>query len=113
MPTALALSITPANTTVLRGATLELNCKTDANPSVHTCQFYLNGNFIGNSSSGVVNVTVEIDGVYTCIPINTVGVGSNASISITAVGEFHCRQIMLTVCCNIVDLFESDKTSTD
>ncbi|XP_078379803.1 hemicentin-1-like isoform X4 [Oculina patagonica] len=85
LPTALALSTTPANTTVLRGATLELYCRTDANPAAHMYNFYLNDNLIGNSSSGVLNVTVDEDGVYTCVPINTVGTGHNATVSITTV----------------------------
>ena len=28
------------------------------------------------------------DGEYTCVPVNKVGTGSNASVGITAVGEF-------------------------
>ena len=90
---------------MLSGATLQLSCKTDANPNAHVYQFYLNGSFIGNSSSGVFNVTVKADGVYVCVPINTVGMGNNASISITTVGEFYCSQIILTVNCNNVHLF--------
>lgn len=49
--------------------------------------FYFNGNLIGNSSSGVFNVTVKEDGEYTCVPVNTVGVGSNATIHFIAFGE--------------------------
>ena len=50
-------------------------------------QFYFNGTFIVNSSSGVFNVTVKADGVYTCVPINTVGTGDNGTISAIAVGK--------------------------
>ena len=49
----------------------------------------LNDNLIGNSSSGVFNTTVMADGVYTCVPVNTVGTGDNHSVSITVVGELH------------------------
>ena len=76
---------------MLRGTTLELNCKTDANPDAHIYHFYLNNNLIGNSSSGVFNTTVKEDGVYTCVPINTVGTGDNATVSITAVGKLYCQ----------------------
>ena len=87
LPTSTMISTLPSNTTILRGATVELNCRTDANPGAHIYQFYLNGNLVANSSSGVFNVTVKADGVYTCVPINTVGTGDNDTVSITAVGK--------------------------
>ena len=78
---------------------MELTCRTDANPGAHNIyQFHLNGNLIGNSSSGVFNITVKADGEYTCVPINTVGTGDNASVNITAVGEFHCKLWFTYVC---------------
>ena len=86
-PSGSALTTTPSNTTVLRGSTVSLNCSTDANPDVHVYQFFLNDTIIGNSSSGVFNITVEADGVYTCVPINAAGTGHNATVSITAVGK--------------------------
>ena len=79
--------MTPSNTTVLRGSTVSLNCSTDANPAAHVYQFYFNDSFISNSSSGLLNITVDTDGVYTCVPINKVGTGHNANISITMVGK--------------------------
>ncbi|KAJ7380985.1 hypothetical protein OS493_004579 [Desmophyllum pertusum] len=85
LPTALAITPTPVNTTVLLGATVVLTCKTDANPAAHLYHFYFDGNHIGNSSSGVFNATVDKDGVYTCVPINTVGTGINATVRMTAV----------------------------
>ena len=80
--------MTPSqNATVLRGSLVTLNCSTDANPAAHLYQFYLNDSFISNSSSGLLNITVDTDGVYTCIPINKVGTGHNATVSITMVGK--------------------------
>lgn len=61
---------------------MTLNCKTDASPGAEY-HFYFNGKSIGNSASGVFNVTVEADGVYTCVPVNTVGTGGNATVSVT------------------------------
>ena len=87
LPSTSVLTIVPNNTTVLRGNTLSLICSTEANPDAHVYQFYVNGNLICNSSSGVFNITVEADGVYTCVPINTVGTGHNATVNVTAVGE--------------------------
>ena len=72
---------------MLRSSTVSLNCITDANPDPHVYQFYLNDTKIGNSSSGVFNVTVEANGVYSCVPINTAGTGHNATVRITAVGK--------------------------
>ena len=77
----------PSNTTVLRGDAVSLKCTTDANPDAHIYHFYLNDNLVGKSSSGVFNISVKADGVYTCAPINTVGTGDNATVSITAVGK--------------------------
>lgn len=81
------MTLTPSNTTVLRGSTVSLNCTTDANPNAHVYQFYFNDTLIGNSSSGMFNVNVDADGVYSCVPIKTVGTGQNATVSITAVGK--------------------------
>ena len=97
LPTSLALSTTPANTTLLHGTTLELNCKADANPDPHLFHFQFNGNLIGNISTGVFNTSAEKDGVYTCVPENSVGTGDNATISITVVGEYDYSQMKLVV----------------
>lgn len=81
----------PANTTLLRDSNLLLNCSADANPEVHVYHLYFNGFLNGNSSSGMFNVIVKADGVYTCVPINTVGTGDNATVNVTAVGELVLR----------------------
>ena len=88
--------MTPSNTTVLRGSTVSLNCSTDANPAAYVYQFYFNDSFISNSSSGLLNITVDTDGVYTCVPINKVGTGHNATVSITMVGKFSVSSIVFT-----------------
>ena len=79
--------MTPSNTTVLHSSTVTLNCSTDANPAAYVYQFYFNDSFISNSSSGLLNITVDADGVYTCVPMNKVGTGHNANVSITMVGK--------------------------
>lgn len=88
LPKAVALLTTPVNTTMLCDSTVMLKCGVDANPGAHTYNLYFNGDFIGNSSSGVFSISVKEDGEYTCVPENTVGKGSNASVSITAVGGY-------------------------
>ena len=67
---------------------MTLNCTTDASPEAEY-HLYFNGASIGNSSSGVFNVTVVSDGVYTCVPINTAGNGDNATVNVTAVGKYN------------------------
>ena len=65
---------------------MSLNCETDASPEAEY-HFYFNGKSIGKSASGVFNVTVAADGLYTCIPVNTVDTGDNATVDVTAVGK--------------------------
>lgn len=68
---------------------MSLDCEANASPEAEY-HFYFNGKFIGNSTSGVFNVTVEADGVYSCVPINAVGTGDNGTVSITVVGKLTC-----------------------
>ena len=72
---------------MLRGSTVSLNCSTDAYPDAHVYQFYFDNTYIGNSSSGVFTVTVDKDGIYTCVPINEAGTGDNETVDIKSVGE--------------------------
>ena len=81
------LTSVPSNTTVLHGSTVIFRCSTYANPAAHKYYFYFDDTLICNSSSGVFNVTVKADGVYTCAPINTVGTGHNATVRVTAVDK--------------------------
>ncbi len=75
---------------------MSFHCNTDANPEDVDYQLYFNGNLNGNSSSGVLNITVKADGVYTCVPVNTVGTGDNATVNITIVGEL----VLFFLLCN-------------
>jgi len=92
-PTATVLTSVPSNTTVLHGSTVIFRCSTYANPAAHLYYFYFDDALICNSSSGVLNVTVEVDGEYTCVPINTVSTGHNATVSVTAVGKVIHEQL--------------------
>ena len=82
----------PSNTTVLRKSPLSLTCRADANPEAEF-HLYFNGRLIMTNSSGIFNVTVMSDGVYTCVPFNEVGAGKNACVSVSAVGESTVRLI--------------------
>ena len=97
LPSGTSMTADPANTTLLRESNLVLNCSTDANPNPHVYHYYFNGNIVGNSSTGVFNTSVMADGVYICVPENTVGTHSNATVSITAVGELYiCIFVYMT-----------------
>ena len=85
-PDRATLTTVPSNTTLLRDSVMSLNCETDVRFEAEY-HFYFNGKSIGNSTSGVFNVSVKADGVYTCVPVNTVGTGDNATVSITVVGK--------------------------
>ncbi|XP_066024492.1 myoblast growth factor receptor egl-15 isoform X2 [Pocillopora verrucosa] len=74
----------PSNTTVLRKSPLSLTCRADANPEAEF-HLYFNGRLLMTNSSGIFNVTVMSDGVYTCVPFNEVGAGKNACVSVSAV----------------------------
>ena len=86
-PSSSAITTNPSNTTVLRGSNVSFTCTTDANPPANMYHFYFKGSLIESSSSGVFNRTVENDGLFTCVPINTVGTGDNATVNVTVVGE--------------------------
>ena len=75
------------NTTVLRQSLLSLTCQTNGSPEAEF-HLYFNGRLIKTSASGIFHVSVMSDGSYTCVPINKVGTGKNASVIVTAVGKF-------------------------
>ena len=77
---------------MLRKSPLSLACRADANP-VAEFHLYFNGRLIITNSSGIFNVTVMSDGVYTCVPSNKYGDGKNASVIVTTVGELKFRLI--------------------
>lgn len=85
-PDTTILVTVPSNRTLLRYSIMSLNCKTDASPEAEY-HVYFNDNLIGISSAGVFNTTVMTDGVYTCVPNNTVGTGDNATVYVAAVGK--------------------------
>ncbi|PFX15234.1 Hemicentin-1, partial [Stylophora pistillata] len=85
-PTSTMITAVPhIHYTVLHGCRLVLRCGVDANPDAQTYKFYFNGNFIGSSSSGVLNISMKEDGEYTCVPVNKLGIGSNGSVSLNVV----------------------------
>ena len=82
-PTGTSITSSPTNNTVLRNSSLVLSCRTDANPAAHIYNFYFNG----VNNLGRYPVTVQADGEYTCVPLNTIGTGDNATLAFIAVGK--------------------------
>ena len=87
LPSAPILTTIPSNATVLRGKILSIICRADANPAAHEYQYYVNDILIGNSSDGVLNITVNVDGSYTFLPINSLGSGHNTTVNVTVIGK--------------------------
>ena len=87
LPSAPILMTIPTNATVLRGKILSIICRADANPAAHEYQYYVNDILIGNSSNGLLNITVDVDGSYTCLPINSLGWRQNTTVNVTVVGK--------------------------
>ena len=79
---------------MLRRSLLRLICQTDASPKAQF-HLYLNGSLVETSRSGIFNVAVVSDGLYTCVPFNTVGAGKDASVIVTAVGEFTSKHLCI------------------
>ena len=86
-PTGTSIISSPTNNTVLRNSSLVLSCRTDGNPAAHIYNFYFNGAFIGVNNLDRYHVIVQADGEYTCVPLNTVGTGDNATLAVIAVGK--------------------------
>ena len=86
-PAGTKLISVPRNTTVLRKSLLSLTCQTDGSPEGEF-RLYFNGRLIKASGSGIFHVSVMSDGSYTCVPVNKVGAGKNASVIAAAVGKF-------------------------
>ena len=84
--TNLTIESNPKNTTVLLNSNLTLLCVTNANPPA-LYHLYVNESYVGNSSCGEFNITVEGEGVYNCVPVNRLGAGNSDTLNIVAVGE--------------------------
>ena len=88
---------------MLRQSLLTLTCITDGSPEAEF-HLYFNDRLIKTSGSGIFHVSVMSDGSYTCVPINIVGAGKNASVIVAAVGKFTSihlcikRDISLLLC---------------
>ena len=70
---------------VKKGERLDITCKARANPSPEY-KFYHNGKLITHTSKGLyslASVRTKDEGTYRCVPLNRLGVGPEASVTVT------------------------------
>lgn len=88
----------PDNEVTLNG-TVTLRCTAEGNPLVKSFRFYHNLTLIQDSSRNLYRIdrmTESQQGTYTCVPVNDLGDGQNATISIKVGGECKVRLWMTT-----------------
>lgn len=74
---------------VKKGERLDITCKARANPSPEY-KFYHNGKLITHTSKGLyslASVRTKDEGTYRCVPLNRLGVGPEASVTVTIATE--------------------------
>jgi len=76
---------------VVRGnGRIALSCMTDANPPPSLYQFYRDGVYLRTSLTGVYVIQrarYYDAGRYLCVPLNSLGTGSNSSVNVYVNGE--------------------------
>ena len=68
---------------------ITFNCTSHARPDVQEYWFYKENETLGSSETGVFRFVVKETGSYSCAPVNSVGKGEEAAISIGVDGR--CR----------------------
>ena len=67
-----------------------ITCSALARPAVSEYRIYHAGVLVSNSTSGTYNisrVTPEHNGTYTCVPRNSLGEGTSASLSLAFISK--------------------------
>ena len=83
------MSVDSSNTSaVLLGSTIVFNCTSFSSPVPHKYRFFRNQVFLGSNVSGVYHLQMRESGVYSCMPVNSAGVGESANVNLTVVGKF-------------------------
>ena len=82
------VTLTKGNTSaVVQNSFVTFSCASKASPPPHEYRFYHNNNLLGTNSSGTYKTQVSESGLYSCVPVNTVGFGVNDTVNITVVGK--------------------------
>ena len=71
------------------GTEITFNCTSHARPDVQEYWFYKGKETLGSSETGVFRFVIKEPGSYSCAPVNSVGNGKEAAISIGVDGR--CR----------------------
>ncbi|KAJ7367421.1 B-cell receptor cd22, partial [Desmophyllum pertusum] len=94
-PSSTRLTTDKVNAVVRGNGRIALTCVTDANPPPTQYQFYRDGVYLRTSFTGkhVIQKARHYDaGLYQCVPINSLGTGTNSSVRVYVNGELHRRE---------------------
>ncbi|KAJ7371578.1 hypothetical protein OS493_024253 [Desmophyllum pertusum] len=90
-PSSTRLTTDKVNAVVRGNGRIALTCVTDANPPPTQYQFYRDGVYLRTSFTGkhVIQKARHYDaGLYQCVPINSLGTGTNSSVRVYVNGAF-------------------------
>ena len=86
--TSMNVKLTKGNTSaVVQNSFVTFSCTSKASPPPHEHRFYHNDNLLGTNSSETYKTQVSESGLYSCVPVNTVGFGVSDTVNITVVGK--------------------------
>lgn len=89
-PSSTRLTTDKVNAVVSGNGRIALSCVTDANPPPSQYQFYRDGAYLRTSLTGihVIQKARHSDaGAYLCVPLNSLGVGTNGSVQVVVFGK--------------------------
>ena len=89
-PSSTRLTTDKLNAVVSGNGRIALSCVTDANPPPSQYQFYRDGVHLRTSLTGihVIQKAKYYDaGMYLCVPLNSLGAGTNGSVQVSVIGE--------------------------
>ena len=89
-PSSTRLTTDKVNAAVSGNGRIALSCVTDASPPPSQYQFYRDGVYLRTSLTGihVIQKARYYDaGTYLCVPLNSLGAGTNGSVQVVVSGE--------------------------
>ena len=89
-PSSTRLTTDKVNAAVIGNDRIALSCVTDANPPPRQYQFYRDGVHLRTSLTGILVIQKARyydAGTYLCVPLNSLGTGTNGSVQVVVSGE--------------------------